>query len=731
MPATAASRCEQTRRVRRRACRPRPRSSGGASGDSTPIRTARSSRPSSTARSQRGERGEVAEVVARERADREAVDQLRRPPCPCRPATGGRSSTALRRVCGASSPNRAARSAATALDLVGPLRRGAPVQRDGSRALALHDRSRAGALRRLRAASAMRSRYGCVRGSTVSTPPSTRLEAVLTRRTRRPGTGSVLERGSRPDGRSRRRRDPSRRRAPRARRRLAAAARRLRDRSTIGESDPSKSTRSAVSAWLLRQRGRPLRRRRAPCDATEIWTPKAAAREDRCRQHEAALVSLSHRVHAHPELKCEEERSSEWTAGRARRRRTRRSNRASANCPTAFSCRFGNGPLHLAICAEYDALPGIGHACGHNIIAAMAVGAGLALAPLVDDLGLTVSVIGTPAEEGGGGKVFLLERGAFDGVHAAMMVHPAPIEDMTPARQRGVALRGPLHRPRVARGRRTRAGHQRGRRVHRRPGRDRPAAPASPGRRPGARRRPPRRRRRQHHPGAHRRAVDGARPRPTSSSRELVPRVHRCFEAGALATGAALEIEPVAPDYTQMEHDPELVEVYRRNAHDARPARLRSTSDDVLHRHGQRLARDAVDPSLHRHRERRRGEPPTRVRGRVHQRVGRPRGARRFARDGVERDRDRDRTAARPRCSAAAQSNRLRRPCRRRRRSRRRRCPGGAGLGNGFTGVPGTDRGRECGRFLVETGLAVHDVAGLACGPTSRSVAAGSCTAAA
>ena len=142
-------------------------------------------------------------------------------------------------------------------------------------------------------------------------------------------------------------------------------------------------------------------------------------------------MSLSHRIHAHPELKWEEERSSEWTAA-VLADHGLDVDAGICALPTAFSCRFGNGPLHLAICAEYDALPEIGHACGHNIIAAMAVGAGVALAPLVDDLGLTVSVIGTPAEEGGGGKVFLLERGAFDGVHAAMMVHPAPIEDMTP-----------------------------------------------------------------------------------------------------------------------------------------------------------------------------------------------------------------------------------------------------------------------------------------------------------
>ena len=84
--------------------------------------------------------------------------------------------------------------------------------------------------------------------------------------------------------------------------------------------------------------------------------------------------------------------------------------------------------MHVAFCAEYDALPGIGHACGHNMIAAMAVGAATAAARVADEVGLTVSVIGTPAEEGGGGKILLLDRGVFDGVHAAMMVHPAPMD---------------------------------------------------------------------------------------------------------------------------------------------------------------------------------------------------------------------------------------------------------------------------------------------------------------
>ena len=73
-----------------------------------------------------------------------------------------------------------------------------------------------------------------------------------------------------------------------------------------------------------------------------------------------------------------------------------------------------------------------GHGGGPDIIAAAAVGAGPALAPLVDDLGITLSVLGTPAEEGGGGKICMLERGAFDDVHAALMVHPTPMEDLYP-----------------------------------------------------------------------------------------------------------------------------------------------------------------------------------------------------------------------------------------------------------------------------------------------------------
>jgi amidohydrolase len=92
---------------------------------------------------------------------------------------------------------------------------------------------------------------------------------------------------------------------------------------------------------------------------------------------------------------------------------------------TAFAARVGSEGPEVVICCEIDALPEVGHACGHNIIATSAIGAGIALAPLVEDLGIQVTVLGTPAEEAGGGKIDLINAGAFTDAAAAMMVHPA------------------------------------------------------------------------------------------------------------------------------------------------------------------------------------------------------------------------------------------------------------------------------------------------------------------
>ena len=102
---------------------------------------------------------------------------------------------------------------------------------------------------------------------------------------------------------------------------------------------------------------------------------------------------------------------------------------------TAFEATVGTTGPRVVICCEYDALPEVGHACGHNVIATSAVGAGVALAPLAEELGIRVTVLGTPAEEGGGGKVELIDAGAFEDAAASMMVHPGPYDELDPSFQ--------------------------------------------------------------------------------------------------------------------------------------------------------------------------------------------------------------------------------------------------------------------------------------------------------
>jgi amidohydrolase len=136
------------------------------------------------------------------------------------------------------------------------------------------------------------------------------------------------------------------------------------------------------------------------------------------------LVEVSHEIHAHPEL-CFEEHTAHRILTDELERGGLPVSRGAYELPTAFDARVGTEGPTVAVLCEYDALPGIGHACGHNIIAAAGLGAALVLAGLADELGGRLAVLGTPAEEGGGGKVFMIERGAFAGVDAAMMVHPA------------------------------------------------------------------------------------------------------------------------------------------------------------------------------------------------------------------------------------------------------------------------------------------------------------------
>jgi amidohydrolase len=99
--------------------------------------------------------------------------------------------------------------------------------------------------------------------------------------------------------------------------------------------------------------------------------------------------------------------------------------RGAFGLPTAFAAHAGQAGPRIAVLCEYDALPEIGHACGHNVIATAGLGAGLAAAAIAEEVGGQVVILGTPAEEGGGGKVLMADRGALEGVDAAMMVHPA------------------------------------------------------------------------------------------------------------------------------------------------------------------------------------------------------------------------------------------------------------------------------------------------------------------
>ena len=157
---------------------------------------------------------------------------------------------------------------------------------------------------------------------------------------------------------------------------------------------------------------------------------------DVVKRHRGDLIELSHSIHSEPELAFAEHRSCAKTQSLVAERGFAITT-APGGLDTAFRADFGSGDLTVAVCAEYDALPGIGHACGHNIIAASAVGAALALADVADELGLRVVLMGTPAEEAGGGKALLLDAGAFDDVAAAVMVHPGP---MNVAAARSLAL---------------------------------------------------------------------------------------------------------------------------------------------------------------------------------------------------------------------------------------------------------------------------------------------------
>ncbi|MET9294093.1 M20 family metallopeptidase [Streptomyces sp. NPDC003077] len=282
------------------------------------------------------------------------------------------------------------------------------------------------------------------------------------------------------------------------------------------------------------------------------------------RTHQPTLLTLSRRIHAHPETAFTEHRAANWCA------EVLREHGFTVTAPaygldTAFEATIGDGPITVALVCEYDALPGLGHACGHNLIAAAGVGAALGLAPYASELGLTVRVLGTPAEERGAGKALMLEAGAFAGVDAAMMVHPCPFEvadfrsyalstlavtytgrsahpSMNPHEGRNAAdaltvaqvaiglLRHQLRPEWRVHGITTGAGT---------------AANAIPERAT---------------------AAYEIRTPTAEELREVRQRLEACFRAGALAIGCEVTIEQTAPDYLDFRGDPALTALWRANA---------------------------------------------------------------------------------------------------------------------------------------------------------------------
>jgi amidohydrolase len=275
------------------------------------------------------------------------------------------------------------------------------------------------------------------------------------------------------------------------------------------------------------------------------------------------LVELSHRIYQNPELGFEEVQASGWLAD-ALETAGFRTQRGYGQMPTAVVGSVGDGPLHVVVCSEYDALPEVGHACGHNVICTAGLGAALALAPLADELDLRVTLLGTPAEEGGGGKLGFIEGGFFDDVHAALMVHPFPADVAEPqiiaVQQLEVRYEGReahaaaypweginaadalvVAQTAIAL---LRQQLQPGDRVHGIVTKGGDASNIIP---------------------ATTAADFMVRAATSERLEEVVRLVTNCFEAGALATGATLTLERDV-GYQEMRHDSELAALYQKHA---------------------------------------------------------------------------------------------------------------------------------------------------------------------
>lgn len=280
--------------------------------------------------------------------------------------------------------------------------------------------------------------------------------------------------------------------------------------------------------------------------------------------HIDQLIDLSTDIHVHPELCFEETYAAHLTASFLRDSGFKVTE-GIHDLPTAFVGEIGSGPLVVALCAEYDALPEVGHACGHNIIAAAALGAGTALTEIVDELGITLRIIGTPAEEGGGGKILLLERGGFAGVHAAMMIHPWPSDRLT------ASCLAVCHFDVCFIGEEAHASAS--------PWKARNALDAMTIAQVAVGLA-----RQQLDPGdqVHGVILEGGmaanvipgsttarymcRSKTLQGLKTLYPKIKKCFEAGALAANVDVTFKQLCPDYSHMESNVDLLNLYRLNA---------------------------------------------------------------------------------------------------------------------------------------------------------------------
>ena len=275
------------------------------------------------------------------------------------------------------------------------------------------------------------------------------------------------------------------------------------------------------------------------------------------------LIELSHRIYQNPELGYEEVKAAAWLADELEAAGFQ-TQRGYGDMPTAVVGTLGSGDLHITICSEYDALPDVGHACGHNVICTAGLGAALALVPLVDELGLKLTLLGTPAEEGGGGKIGFIDGGFFSDVHASMMVHPYPVDvaepDIIAVQQLTVTYTGVeahasgfpwgginaadamvVAQTAIALLRQQMLPSDR---VHGIVTKGGEAANIIP-----------------------RETKGDFMVRAGTAERldELLGKVRNCFEAGALATGCTLGIEADTA-YTDLRHDSELAALYQKHA---------------------------------------------------------------------------------------------------------------------------------------------------------------------